>query len=238
MHPDPIAASSRSSGPPVQRPPGWELVVGAICLVGVVMVGVAGALIRGATGVTVAEEDVLVWINGLRNPVLDGLALFLQVVFAPLGAVIIAVSVSVAAGLLKSSVAAGIKAAVLIGAPCLVAWLLKVLIARPRPDTALLPDPLFHIGGATSFPSGHTVFVMALGLFVVVEVAHRRIARVVCVLAIVLTVIVALSRLYLGVHYPSDVLASLVLAAAVFFLARAIWNLIGFTWRSRSHPGV
>lgn len=151
MHPDPIAASSRSAGPPVQRPPGWELVVGAICLVGVVMVGVAGALIRGATGVTVAEEDVLVWINGLRNPVLDGLALFLQVVFAPLGAVIIAVSVSVAAGLLKSSVAAGIKAAVLIGAPCLVAWLLKVLIARPRPDTALLPDPLFHIGGRPAF---------------------------------------------------------------------------------------
>lgn len=53
-----------------------------------------------------------------------------------------------------------------------------------------------------------------------------------------LIVIVALSRLYLGVHYPSDVLASLVLAAAVFFLARAIWILIGFTRRNRFHPGV
>lgn len=238
MHADPIAASSRSTGAPVRRPPRRELVVGAICLMGVVMVGVAGALIRGTTGVSVAEEHVLVWINGLRNPVLDGIALFLQVVFAPLGAVIITVSVSVAAGLLKSTAAAGIKAAVLIGAPCLVAWLLKVMIARPRPDSGLLPDPLFHIGGATSFPSGHTVFAMALALFPAMEVAHRRIVRVVCVLAIALIVIVALSRLYLGVHYPSDVLASLVLAAAVFFLARAIWILIGFTRRNRFHPGV
>lgn len=236
MHPEPIAASSSPAHVVVRSSPRKEITVGAICLVAVVVVGVAGTLIRNGTGFTLAEEGLLVWVNGFRNPVLDGVALFFQVVFAPLGAVIITVFVSIATGIVKGSVVAGIKATVLIGAPCLVAWLLKVLIARPRPDPGLLADPLFHIGGATSFPSGHTVFVAALALFVVAEVAHKRRADVACIPAVALAVVVGLSRVYLGVHYPSDVLASLVVAPAVFVLSRVLWNLVGFAWQGRFRP--
>lgn len=80
------------------------------------------------------------------------------------------------------------------------------------------------------------MFVAALALFLVAEVAHRRGAGVVYVLAVALAVVVGLSRLYLGVHYPSDVLASLVVAAAVSGLTRVLWNLIGSAWQSRVRP--
>ena len=92
-------------------------------------------------------------------------------------------------------------------------WMIKLLIHRPRPEFV---DPLIHAGGY-SFPSGHSAtaaaFYMTLGLLGAGWV-RRWETRVYVLLAAVFAVaLVGFSRLYLGVHYLSDVLAGYALGA-------------------------
>jgi undecaprenyl-diphosphatase len=85
--------------------------------------------------------------------------------------------------------------------------LLKLGFDRPRPD--LIPH-LTHVY-STSFPSGHAmvsaVVYMTLGTLLAREVSGLWSKFYVMSVAIIVTGLVGLSRLYLGVHWPSDVVA-------------------------------
>lgn len=90
---------------------------------------------------------------------------------------------------------------------------LKLLVHRARPEFV---RPLIHAGGY-SFPSGHATTSVALYLVLALLSfgwVRRRAARV-CILAgaLTLSALIGFSRLYLGVHYLSDVLAGFVLGA-------------------------
>ena len=91
---------------------------------------------------------------------------------------------------------------------CVVALntVLKYLVQRPRPDGFRLISESGY-----SFPSGHSMVAMAFfGLLIwMVWRYHRRdVMRVVwCALFVLVIVMVGVSRIYLGVHYASDVLA-------------------------------
>lgn len=116
---------------------------------------------------------------------------------------------------------AGVTAAVWAGASALIALGLAQLVGgavdRARPYTAM-PAAHVLVSRTTdfSFPSDHATVAGAVagGLLIA---AHRsgahRLARAVSILAVLL----ALSRVYVGVHYPGDVLAGLALGAAVAF---------------------
>jgi undecaprenyl-diphosphatase len=94
----------------------------------------------------------------------------------------------------------------------LIADLAKVLVGEKRPNE---PDPLITIPHSASFPSGHSATAFAgatmLGYFV------PRAAPAFYVLAAA----IAYSRLYVGAHYPLDVLggAAIGLATALLLLA-------------------
>jgi undecaprenyl-diphosphatase len=97
---------------------------------------------------------------------------------------------------------------------------IKVAIGRPRP-----PEPLVHAAGS-SFPSGHashSVIYVWLATTIVVRL-RRGLARatLVVVAGILLTALVGLSRVYLSVHYLSDVSAGWALGAACFSVTAAI----------------
>lgn len=85
---------------------------------------------------------------------------------------------------------------------------LKNAIARPRPfDVSSEIVPLIKKPGDYSFPSGHTCASFSAAL-----VYYRMLPRKYGVLAVILASLVALSRLYLGVHYPSDILGGFLVA--------------------------
>jgi len=96
---------------------------------------------------------------------------------------------------------------------------LKQTIRRPRPA---FPDPLV-VESSTSFPSGHALgSVVCFGIlayFALLAAGSRRTGLAAVGAAAVLVLAVGLSRLYLGAHYPTDVLAGY--AAGVGWLA--VW---------------
>ncbi|MEP6997356.1 MAG: phosphatase PAP2 family protein [Betaproteobacteria bacterium] len=101
-----------------------------------------------------------------------------------------------------------LAASVISGA--IVVYVLKMLIARARPE---LWETQWYWG--SSFPSGHTLVVAAFATAVALCVsriwpAARRIAFSIALLWVCLT---ALSRLVLGVHWPTDVLAAACIGA-------------------------
>ena len=101
-----------------------------------------------------------------------------------------------------------------VGTGELATYLLTVnVVLRPRPPVPRLDpglDPLH------SYPSGHVAGAMATygGLAVLLWVLQRRHRRWWASLLLVLVVLMALARLYLGVHHPTDVVASAVFMAA------------------------
>lgn len=101
---------------------------------------------------------------------------------------------------------------------------LKLMCRVPRP---WVKDPGFTIVEAAradatgySFPSGHTQSAMA-SLGSVARFTEKKWLRWVC---IVLTALVALSRMYLGVHTPADVAVSLVLGTILLFALYPIFE--------------
>ena len=92
-------------------------------------------------------------------------------------------------------------------AQALVFFLTTLVIDRPRPDV----DHMDVSPPTSSFPSGHTSAAVALylGLAVIIfREANRTWLRWAAWLLVIVPVAVALSRLYRGMHHPSDVLAS------------------------------
>ena len=106
----------------------------------------------------------------------------------------------------------------------LFSTLLKELFDRPRPD-------LEHAARVftASFPSGHAtlsaVTFLTLGALLTRVTADRKAKLYFMATAIVLTLLVGLSRLYLGVHYPSDILAGWCVGSAwaVLCWGGALW---------------
>lgn len=96
--------------------------------------------------------------------------------------------------------------------------LLKGLYDRPRPTVVTPLDP----PGGLSFPSGHSMISVALYLTLAVLIARALPTRRLRVFAVAtgafLATLIGVSRLYLGVHYPTDVLAG--------WTAGAAWSLI------------
>ena len=104
--------------------------------------------------------------------------------------------------------------------------LLSHVIHRPRPTTAQVLQVTEH-PGAWSFPSGHTIFITTIVAVLVMCVGYRflhgwgRVA--VWVVGVAVIAAGAISRVYTGAHWPTDVLAALLISAAWLCL----WLSIG-----------
>lgn len=110
------------------------------------------------------------------------------------------------------------------GGGAVVMWVLKTTVHRTRPQYAA---EYLH-GHSYSFPSAHTMFstiCYTLLAFVVGTIARwpSRRRTLLYVASTALVLLVAFSRIYLGVHYPSDVLGGL--AAGIAWLAACIGAL-------------
>ncbi|HJU40300.1 MAG TPA: phosphatase PAP2 family protein [Tahibacter sp.] len=123
-------------------------------------------------------------------------------------AVVIGASVVLAGyfALRRRYVDVAILAASIAGAQ-VVSAIAKFLIARPRPDLVSHEAEIY----SASFPSGHTLMAtvayVTFAMLLAADVENRRLRDYLLAVAWVVAFAVGASRIYLGVHWPSDVLA-------------------------------
>jgi undecaprenyl-diphosphatase len=112
-----------------------------------------------------------------------------------------------------------------VGGGMLLSTALKLAFDRTRPD--LVPHAV-HVYTA-SFPSGHAmlsaVTYLTLGALLARMQPDRRVKAYLLLVAVLVTLFVGISRIYLGVHWPTDVLAGWCLGAAWAMLCwlAALW---------------
>ena len=132
------------------------------------------------------------------------------------GNAVLTVVVLSTAGFLALSRARGAALLVILSVTsgAMVMSTLKVTFGRVRPD--VVTHSIIEL--TRSFPSGHTTLAaityLTLGALLARVQSTRRLKRYVLSVAILLTALVGVSRVYLGAHWPTDVLAGWCLGAA------------------------
>lgn len=114
--------------------------------------------------------------------------------------------------------------AVGVGGAFVLKSVLKRLIARPRPEVI----PHDACAFSASFPSGHalmaTVVWLLLAFVIADAVGRRAVRRWMVAIALVIAFAVGVGRVYLGVHWPSDVVAAWGLGIVWVWLLRRYWR--------------
>ena len=106
----------------------------------------------------------------------------------------------------------------------------KNIYQRPRPEILHLVEEK-----GFSFPSGHSLAVtIMVGTLIMIfsqRIKDQLWKRIVQILLGLYLVSLLISRVYLGVHYPSDVLASLCVGLGVLFIEFPFYDKLRFQWR-------
>lgn len=198
----------------------WSCAMAAIVLA----VGFSAKYVPGYTPTELAVDQD---ISAHHDRFLNTVALALNTIFGPLGGtVLLAVACLYLLLLRRAPVNA-----VAFGAVSAVGWfscqIFKVIVGRHRPDQASLANPLAPESASDSFPSGHVCLAVALAFALYFLARRTRWQKPTLGFGIVMVLVVALSRLYIGVHYPTDVAASVISASAAIVFFTGLWNRYG-----------
>ena len=167
------------------------------------------------------DGGVLLFIQEyIRNPILDAILIFIT----KLGnGGMIWIAATIALLIPKKTRKVGIMSAVaLLGSLIINNEIIKNLVKRPRPFVTftdlqiIIPTPSQY-----SFPSGHTS-----SSFAAAAVFYRHLPKKLGISSVVLAGLIGFSRLYVGVHYPTDVIAGVVMGIFLSYLAEYLVNFV------------
>ena len=164
------------------------------------------------------DAQALRAIAGGRNATLTSIAW----VVTEAGSFVLLAPLSIAFLLLRrwKRPADDIPLVVIAAGSALLPFVVKLIVARPRPTI----EHLSHLS-SLSFPSEHTTQAAAIYLTIALMLSQsltRGWREAAIALGVVIALAVAWSRVYLGVHYPTDVTAGLMLGWS--------WALLVFHW--------
>jgi membrane-associated phospholipid phosphatase len=150
------------------------------------------------------DKSFLLWLHQFANPSLDNLTLFITNLGDP-STVIVVAGISLAIlwwRHLKVEIYIFIMAC--LGALILNTGL-KLFFVRPRPElwNRLIKETSF------SFPSGHALGSMVLYGFIayLLAIHYPQFSKIIYSFSVILIGAIGISRLYLGVHWPTDIIA-------------------------------
>ena len=176
------------------------------------------------------DTMVLRGIHSLSTPFLDTVVPAVTDIGGPLGTVLITCGIA-GVFLWKRQRRRALLIFLSVAGAAGLNMVLKAIFERPRPD---LWDRLV-VEHSYSFPSGHAMASAALGLALIAALWTSRYRWAAVVIGGLYMTIISATRLYLGVHYPSDVLAGwLVSAAWVAIVAASLYTRLGRSVAAKS----
>jgi undecaprenyl-diphosphatase len=212
-------AETRARANGILRPSRHPVAVLVIAVVAVAIITSAGYLLSAhAVDLSLSEG-----LNALHVGVLGSVTSLVYHLFSPIPAVIITVVVTGIVWVVSRRLRVAIAFAGVVAITWIPSDLVKLLVHRARPDIHLMAHPFTPVQLDPSYPSGHTVFVTALVIGLILVLRGTRWMPVAVVLGAVLILGVALSLAIDAVHYPTDVLASIAWSICVAPAVRLIW---------------
>ena len=159
--------------------------------------------------------------ESVRNPILNSIVIFIT----SLGnGGMIWIVATILLLIPKKTRKIGIMSAVaLLGSLIINNNIIKNLVRRPRPFVKftdlqiIIPTP-----SEFSFPSGHTA-----SSFAAASVFYRHLPKKLGITSVVLAGLIGFSRLYVGVHYPTDVIAGVIMGVLLSYMAEFLVNYLG-----------
>lgn len=197
------------------------LLVGLLLCAAVIALGLTVQLVPGDTQ---AELSVDQGLSQHHAAALTALAMGISVLFGPLPGLVLIGAIALCVLLFRRDLVTAVAFGLVACSGWAASEVFKLLIARHRPDQAQLFDPLAPESGTDSFPSGHVSFAVALAFALYFLARGTRWSKVAAYAGAAMALVVAWSRLYIGVHYPTDVTGSFLAAGAAVVLLSGLWN--------------
>lgn len=208
---------------------GFYGAIGAFLLIGLGLAIGAALLFAGIAALMTAgaiqrfDDAVLLWMNDHANESLDVVALEITALGSAATVWMVVMVGSVFLWVTRHRYSAALLWVAALGSG-IVNSALKHSFDRPRPQ---LFDWRTDYAGLSSFPSGHAMTAMVvyatLAYLVIRLEPSRRLRRVTLGIAALAILLIGATRLYLGVHYPSDVIAG---------------YLVGLVWATACALGI
>ena len=157
--------------------------------------------------------------ESVRNPILDNIMIFIT----SLGnGGMIWIAATIALLIPKKTRRAGVMSAVaLLGSLIINNNIVKNIVQRPRPFVTFTDlQIIIPIPSEFSFPSGHTS-----SSFAAAAVFYRHLPKKLGLPSVILAGLIGFSRLYVGVHYPTDVIAGVLMGILLSYMAEYLVNL-------------
>lgn len=202
------------------------------CGVGVTLFALIASEVR--TGATMTfDSDILLWINARGNHILD--TVFVSLTNLGEATFVAILTVIIAAFLLyKRSYYRALLMLAAVGGADVLNILLKGMFERVRPDlwVHLVEETSF------SFPSGHATASSAFALAIIAILWRSKWQPLAIGLGVLYVFVIGFSRLYLGVHYPTDVMAGWAISLAWVSIATGIIYTRAFRTRQRTRAAA
>ncbi len=211
----------------------WALLIGAVVLYNCFLI----LSIHVANGATQElDEALMTWVYGIRSPGLSTVMEAITYVGNPASIILVLVLLL---AFPKTRLRYGVPAVVVTLMTQSLKMAGKYIIQRPRPDAALF---LVSESGY-SFPSGHAIGTLSLyGLMFILLLYYRKKDKEkgikpdweggafggLLVVTGFLAIAVGVSRPYVGVHYPTDILGGWLVAAATILVFLEVWCSYGY----------
>jgi undecaprenyl-diphosphatase len=227
-HPPESPVAEPGTGPLVGAALGIGLLAAAMALALFVWLGYQ---IRSGES-TSFDLTARAWVRSLETPELSAVMWGASVYGAPIRLLPLSLAAA-AVFLLRGWRRGAVLVLVTLAGAAVLDLGLKQLFARARPQAFF---DYYLVPKSFSFPSGHALFAVCFFGGLAVLLSHRvrgRLARILLwAVALVLILLIGVSRVYLGVHYPTDVIGGF--AVGIIWVASvALGDRLAERWRLR-----
>ena len=195
-----------------------SIIVAIISLIfGIIIFWAAFISINQNIGIANFNQPILSWLIENRQIQITSIMQIITTITNPYILIIIVILISVLWALIKRETLRPLLLIIAMGLSTLSFILLKITtsINRPSQINMIIPFELDY-----SFPSGHTISILVLFLIIGYLLYSRRSSIITIlfwtIITILITSLVALSRLYLGYHWITDIIGSVGLGLIIF----------------------